>query len=102
VEEYAEAPPEGGIVMEVLGPRRRRPRLPLPRRHRIVVRLSDEEVAAVAAGAGRLGLSRGAFLSAAGVAVAAGSTRSACRRGMRTWATGCAGGGERTGWGRRG
>ena len=70
--EYAEALPEGGIVMEVLGPKRRRPRLPLPRRHRIVVRLSDEEASAVAAGAGRLGLSRGAFLSAAGVAVARG------------------------------
>ncbi len=69
--EYAEAPVGGGIVIEVHG-NRRRPRLPLPRRHRVVVRLSDEEAAAVGAGANRLGLSRGAFLSAAGVAVARG------------------------------
>lgn len=59
------------MVIEVLG-NHRRARLPLPRRHRVVVRLSDEEAAAVVAGANRLGLSRGAFLSAAGVAVARG------------------------------
>jgi len=51
---------------------RRRPRLPVPRGHRVVVRLSDEERADVAGGAARLGLSAGAFLSAAGVAVARG------------------------------
>ncbi len=49
---------------------RRRPRLPVPRGHRVVVRLSDEERADVVGGAARLGLSVGAFLSAAGVAVA--------------------------------
>jgi hypothetical protein len=51
---------------------RRRPRLPTPRGHRVVVRLSDEEHPDVAGGAARLGLSVGAFLSAAGVAVARG------------------------------
>jgi len=61
-----------GIRVQVLGGARRRPRLATPRGHRVVVCLSDEERAVVAAGAARLGLSAGAFLSAAGVAVARG------------------------------
>jgi len=72
-EQLVDGAGEPGIRVQVLGgARRRRPRLPTPRGHRVVVRLSDEERAAVAAGAGRLGLSAGAFLSAAGVAVARG------------------------------
>lgn len=72
VEQLVDGAGEPGIRVQVLGGGRRRPRLPTPRGHRVVVRLSDEERAAVAAGAGRLGLSAGAFLSAAGVAVARG------------------------------
>jgi len=84
---------------------RRRPRLPTPRGHRVVVRLSDEEHADVAGGAARLGLSVGAFLSAAGVAVARGdgpgvdpeaATGLAPRLPVACWA------GESSGvWGRR-
>jgi len=70
-ERYADATGQAGMQVQVLAGRRR-PRLPVPRGHRVVVRLSDEERAVVGAGAGRLGLSAGAFLSAAGVAVARG------------------------------
>jgi len=70
-ERYADATGQAGVQVQVL-PGRRRPRLPVPRGHRVVVRLSDEERAAVVGGAARLGLSAGAFLSAAGVAVARG------------------------------
>lgn len=72
VEQLVDGAGGPGIRVQVLGGARRRPRLPTPRGHRVVVRLSDEERAAVAAGAARLGLSAGAFLSAAGVAVARG------------------------------
>ena len=70
-ERYADATGQAGMQVQVLAGRRR-PRLPVPRGHRVVVRLSDEERAVVGAGAARLGLSTGAFLSAAGVAVARG------------------------------
>jgi len=72
VEQLVDGAGGPGVRVQVLGGGRRRPRLPAPRGHRVVVRLSDEERAVVAAGAGRLGLSVGAFLSAAGVAVARG------------------------------
>ena len=72
VEQLVDGAGGPGIRVQVLGGARRRPRLPTPRGHRVVVRLSDEERAVVGAGAGRLGLSAGAFLSAAGVAVARG------------------------------
>jgi len=72
VEQLVDGAGGPGVRVQVLGGGRRRPRLPTPRGQRVVVRLSDEERAVVAAGAGRLGLSAGAFLSAAGVAVARG------------------------------
>jgi len=72
VEQLVDGAGGPGIRVQVLGRARRRPRLATPRGHRVVVRLSDEERAVVAAGAARLGLSAGAFLSAAGVAVARG------------------------------
>jgi len=71
-EQLVDGAGEPGIRVQVLGGARRRPRLPTPRGYRVVVRLSDEERAAVAADAARLGLSAGAFLSAAGLAVARG------------------------------
>lgn len=65
----------------------RRQRNALPRGHKVMVRLSDGELAVIATAAGRAGLSAGAYIGRArgnaGVVAAGGWPR--CSRSAGTW-----------------